>query len=93
MYGHCYRIGGDEFCVLLEKKLGSVEELNRSFHDKMDRFRSEDKRIPHVSIGYIFFNPEKTDVESAIKEADAQMYRVKKANKTMRGAYQATDHR
>ncbi|MGO5542984.1 diguanylate cyclase domain-containing protein [Blautia sp. HCP3S3_H10_1] len=83
-YGHCYRIGGDEFCVLLEKKLNSVDELNQKLKDKLDELRKNDKRIPYVSIGYIFFNPEKTDVESAIKEADAQMYRVKKAGKVMR---------
>lgn len=78
--GHCYRIGGDEFCVILDKNLDNIDELNLRFKNAMDREREKDRRIPNVSVGYSIFNPEENDVETIIKQADKNMYEMKAEN-------------
>lgn len=82
--GYCYRIGGDEFCVLLEKDSNSVEILNKQFLKKMEKQRQQEKRLPYVSVGYAKFEPGKADIKSAIKEADSKMYEWKQLNKQKR---------
>lgn len=79
--GYCYRIGGDEFCVLLEKKKESVENLYDQFFRYLDKMREKDERIPYVSVGDSRFDPKTTDIESAIKEADMKMYKWKQKKK------------
>lgn len=82
--GYCYRIGGDEFCVMLDHKIESIEKLNRSFWELMEEKRKKDARIPYVSVGYSRFDPEKNDCESCVKEADMQMYDWKQKSKQRR---------
>lgn len=36
-YGACYRIGGDEFCVIMLKNLDKIKILNCRFQEAMDR--------------------------------------------------------
>lgn len=79
--GNCYRIGGDEFCVILKHQLDEVELLNTEFETAMAWKRKKDVRLPFVSVGYAKFEPEKTDMESCIKEADKMMYIRKKQRK------------
>ena len=50
-YGFCYRYGGDEFCVILDKGLDRVEELNDRFRQTLAALREQDERVPQVSIG------------------------------------------
>lgn len=82
--GYCYRIGGDEFCVMADHKIESIEEINRSFWKYMESKRRKDGRIPYVSVGYSRFDPAKNDCESCVKEADAQMYEWKQKSKAGR---------
>lgn len=82
--GNCYRIGGDEFCVILNRNLDSVTMLNHAFAERMNKEREKDKRIPYVSVGHAFFDPEKNDIESAVNEADKQMYYWKQKRKSER---------
>lgn len=79
--GCCYRIGGDEFCVILTKDLEQVDLLNKQFELEMAEKRIHDIRIPFVSVGYATFNPKETDMESCVKEADQMMYERKHRNK------------
>lgn len=82
--GYCYRIGGDEFCVILKKKLEHVEDLNNEFVTELAWQRKKDARIPFVSVGYAMFDPKETDMETCVKEADSTMYEWKRKKKMQR---------
>ena len=79
--GHCYRIGGDEFCVILKGDLEQVDLLNKKFEAVLAEKRMQDIHIPFVSVGYAIFDPKETDMESCVKEADQMMYERKHDNK------------
>ncbi len=80
-YGKCFRIGGDEFCVLLNKDLDNVEDLNTGFFNELEKLRSKEKRLPHVSVGYVYFDSENNNIQDAINEADEMMYKFKQQNR------------
>ncbi|MDO4364375.1 MAG: GGDEF domain-containing protein [Clostridia bacterium] len=73
-FGKCFRYGGDEFCVILTKNFNGVEELNKKFVAEIKKLKQKDSRIPDVTIGYAFFNPENGTVLQTIEEADKMMY-------------------
>lgn len=81
-YGYCYRIGGDEFCVVLTKT-DSVKELNTNFINKLNEIRSLEPRLPYVSIGYSHFEPGYQDISDAVKDADGKLYAHKENCKRM----------
>lgn len=79
-HGLVFRIGGDEFGVLL-KVFDEEEliELNKKLTLKINNERQKDKRFPQIDSGFCVFNPySKGSIEEAIKEADEEMYRDKK---------------
>lgn len=82
-YGRCFRIGGDEFCVILSKKLDEVESLNSVFFKEMDRLRHQEKRLPYVSAGYVYFDPRSRSIHEAVEEADQMMYRYKQEHRSI----------
>ena len=84
-YGRCYRVGGDEFCVIMTRRISSVEELNTRFCNHMDNVRAVDANMPHVSYGFADFDPHAMDTSDAIAAADKMMYSIKKAHKCGEG--------
>jgi len=76
-YGKCFRIGGDEFCVILTRKLDGIEELNRALFARLDALRSKEECIPCVSVGYAAFDPGTDSIQTAVEKADAMMYEYK----------------
>ena len=83
--GLCYRVGGDEFCVICR----TTDEQNLKdalglFHGKIDEIRKSSdvqEELPMVSTGYtVFLNLEK-GYAAAMKEADTQMYSFKNKRK------------
>lgn len=76
-YGLCYRIGGDEFCVILSQNLHRVEELNRQFREKLQAMCSQDPTMASVSLGYAFYDDASSHIQSVIEEADAMLYQNK----------------
>ncbi|MBR3255435.1 MAG: GGDEF domain-containing protein [Clostridia bacterium] len=44
-YAHCYRIGGDEFCVILKR--GKIEELTQNQKNKYDKYYMLEKLNLH----------------------------------------------
>ena len=85
-YGRSYRIGGDEFCVIIDRKFNfcniNIEDLNSKLHEKLSRQRWENEKIPSCAIGYALFDPKTMQISDAIKEADAQMYKNKERIKS-----------
>lgn len=80
--GLCYRIGGDEFCVICERT--RMETLLHSMHlflTKIDRMRRRDGRLPLVSIGYAPYDAKLGEVSEAVEAADRQMYHYKQTRK------------
>ena len=77
-YGKCYRIGGDEFCVIMNHHLEEADKLKESFFTSMKEMRKKDPRMPSVSLGYATYDSS-LPIEQVIKEADADMYQNKKA--------------
>ncbi|MBR4580274.1 MAG: diguanylate cyclase [Lachnospiraceae bacterium] len=83
--GKCFRMGGDEFLILTEKKMSdsdfqnSLAVLNR----KIEAYNNETKReIPlSVAIGYAAYDSSKCKMEDVIRQADEHMYEQKKKMK------------
>ncbi len=90
-YGQCFRTGGDEFVVIMTKRLNQIETLASSFDDAMKKKRSADMRLPGVSIGYALADEECTDINAVIDAADATMYGAKRLGKSMRETPSQTD--
>lgn len=85
-FGKCYRIGGDEFCVILNAADSLVDELNKRFFDAMEKHRKTDPRLPYVSLGYARHDPSQgRKVEDTVQMADSIMYRYKERNKIKYG--------
>lgn len=79
-YGLCYRIGGDEFCVVLKKSDLDIEKLNNVFREKIKEKRQEEERLPKVAVGYCVVTGD-ININQALKEADKMMYACKKDDK------------
>ena len=78
-YGRCYRIGGDEFCVILTKHTQWIRELDEDLTRRMDEARGKDPIVPTLSIGYAHFDPAIQSPVEAIEAADRMMYQNKQA--------------
>ncbi len=74
--GYCYRIGGDEFSVILYKNLDLLEELNEKFCRKISEQHYK-YELPTVSVGHSYYYPNKTSIQKVIEEADSMMYLLK----------------
>lgn len=77
-YGCCYRIGGDEFSVILSNYNGDIKILNDMFIQKLNEKCDKDSRIPDVSIGWSYYNENFSYMPDVIKEADFMMYENKR---------------
>ncbi|MBO5055833.1 MAG: diguanylate cyclase [Lachnospiraceae bacterium] len=84
-YGNCYRIGGDEFCVILNCAEDIPSKLSQ--FDVLFKSRSKDVIPTTVSYGWkekAFDKGAKVtmeDIAALQNEADENLYRHKKANK------------
>jgi diguanylate cyclase (GGDEF) domain len=84
--GVCYRVGGDEFCVLLfdgEKPVKQIAE----FEARVRTRHELDSRFPFVSLGYEAKKPGTNNRFGTLFEiADKNLYREKQRNKELRKA-------
>ena len=80
-HGRCFRYGGDEFCVILNGEMNTVEAMNTEFYRMMEQRRKDEPRLPFVSIGYAYYDPKNQSVQEAAAEADRMMYKFKEAHR------------
>lgn len=76
--GYCYRIGGDEFCVLLKNR-AKEEECRQEFLRRWVEKRRKFTFLPTVSYGSAPFSGE--DIAVVKDRADQDMYQYKKGRK------------
>ena len=77
-FGYCYRIGGDEFCVLM-KNVDQQENCLKKFIELLEEKRRRLDYLPTISFGSCFFSGE--DILTIKDRADQNMYRFKKERK------------
>ena len=77
-FGYCYRIGGDEFCVLLKNR-AKEEECRQEFLRRWTEKRRKFTFLPTVSYGSAPFSGE--DIAVVKDRADRDMYQYKKGRK------------
>ncbi|MCH5267655.1 MAG: diguanylate cyclase [Lachnospiraceae bacterium] len=77
-FGKAYRIGGDEFCVLIETNAAEVyEQAANIFREKIESVNQSDNYIFTLQIAHGFTCCEADSmktVEDAVKTADEKMY-------------------
>ncbi len=80
--GLCFRIGGDEFCVISKiTDETTIQNAIKIFLKKIANCKEKDKKIPNVSIGHGYYKKGLCRVEEAIKNADDELYLFKKIQK------------
>ena len=88
------RIGGDEFCILLDgikDSRDSTRVAERMLEALEDPVEIEGREVyPVVSIGIAVSEPGMTDPDQLLRNADAAMYRVKESGS---GRYEVFDRR
>lgn len=77
-YGQCYRIGGDEMCVILDKFFDNPEKLNARLQQEAAKLCLKYGDVFGLSVGYAYCDGSKTTFAEAFKKADEMMYRNKK---------------
>lgn len=76
-YGKCFRYGGDEFCAVITREPESLDALNSSFLEAVEKMKKAESRMPSVSIGYAYYDPENQNIQDVFAEADKMMYEFK----------------
>lgn len=81
-YGQCYRIGGDEFAIIIRRN-NNLENLISNFEKVLaDKFKNSPHQLT-VSLGYSKYEKHDTS-EKVIERADFNMYNVKKSKKALK---------
>lgn len=81
LHGSCFRVGGDEFCVVLTDSRADSAKLQRDFETKLAALKKADPRIPTVSVGEARIDPANDDASSAYRNANKLMYECKQHRK------------
>lgn len=80
--GKCFRIGGDEFCVIVEKYLSDPNEILGQFKGSILEWSEMHGNILSISCGYASsVEVSKRIVIELVKEADEKMYADKRSKK------------
>lgn len=79
-HGLCYRVGGDEFCVILRRRTEQLSALNANFEKRLGELKNKNAAFKGVAVGCAEFNGSE-DPKDALARADEAMYRAKNEQK------------
>lgn len=79
--GYCYRTGGDEFVVVITKRVNDVDVLVGQMRKAVEQAQSEEARLPGVSMGCAFAEEGCLSLAEVLEEADRAMYESKRERK------------
>lgn len=72
----CFRIGGDEFCIIATGvNKNNFEESCRKFEQQINEIAKEKEYL--LSVAFAFAVMENGDIDDCFKRADQQMYKIK----------------
>lgn len=76
--GCCYRIGGDEFCVICDDAAAeAVEQAVASLNLHLERLTQNPGNSLSIAYGSALFTPEGGDIDATFRLADEEMYACK----------------
>lgn len=76
--GICFRTGGDEFVVILNKRLPEIQTMLRVFETMCSTWKGELISSPSVSYGLAeAFSEQELSIDQLIELADKRMYQMK----------------
>ena len=80
--GQCYRIGGDEFVIILKNKTAAeTEEIINKVRCEIEFADKQSDITISVAIGYVWTDTEQKNLEDLMQHADDEMYKDKKKTK------------
>lgn len=82
-YGKIYRYGGDEFCVILQKRTEKLNEMNSNFSKYVKEIIDKDSHFPGVSFGFATFKPHVDEFIDVLSKADQNMYEQKREEENL----------
>lgn len=77
-YGKCFRIGGDEFVVVMEDNAKDINKLMKQFDETTAQWKGNYSDTLSVSYGIAQGKTEGDGISELIKTADANMYEAKR---------------
>lgn len=94
--GHCYRMGGDEFVVIIKPEI--YADIQRIIKNVLAMFNKPwylmgTEYFCTMSMGVAVFPDNSTDVHEIVKMADMAMYDSKKSGKNRSGFYDGSKNR
>lgn len=72
--GEVYRVGGDEFLVILRGKKLEEQEYRKRLAESLAAYNESNKPVLDLACGLSFAAPDKKDVDALYAEADRRMY-------------------
>lgn len=80
-YGMCFRYGGDEFCVIMNRAFDNVEKITGEFYKALEQQRKLKEWMPDVSYGCARYDSKVDDIQAVMSRADESMYRYKESRR------------
>ena len=79
-YGKCYRIGGDEFAIIIQNVNENLQKIKLDFDKALMERKKQVKQLPSIAVGYSIYRASCKnirDIHSVQEEADLNMYKMK----------------
>ena len=79
-YGKCYRIGGDEFAIIIQNVNENLQKTKLDFDKALMERKKQVKQLPSIAVGYSVYRASYKnirDIHSVQEEADLNMYKMK----------------